>query len=85
MRTVMPTGDGDEMAGMGIFAKVVVGDTCWWHNGFWGSATLFCPHHRLAVSVTTNAFTADRSVPGAVTDAVVLATTALGLLEHRQR
>jgi D-alanyl-D-alanine carboxypeptidase len=75
MLTLVPTANGDG-AGMGIFPRRIEGITCWWHNGFWGSAVLYCPQRRLAVAVTVNAFTADRTTPSALADAVALATAA---------
>jgi len=75
MLTLVPTGN-DDGAGMGIFPRRIEGTTCWWHNGFWGSAVLYCPQRRLAVAVTVNAFTADRTTPSALADAVALATAA---------
>jgi D-alanyl-D-alanine carboxypeptidase len=42
MLTLVPTGN-DDAAGMGIFPRRIKGSTCWWHNGFWGSAVLYCP------------------------------------------
>ncbi|MER6796325.1 serine hydrolase, partial [Amycolatopsis mediterranei] len=75
MLTLVPAADGDG-AGMGIFPRRIEGMTCWWHNGFWGSAVLYCPQRRLAVAVTVNAFTADRTTPTALADAVALATAA---------
>lgn len=75
MLTLVPTGNGDA-AGMGIFPRRIEGMTCWWHNGFLGSAVLYCPQRRLAVAVTVNAFIADRATPSALADAVALATAA---------
>jgi D-alanyl-D-alanine carboxypeptidase len=81
LQTMLTLVDTDHTAGMGIFTKVVDGVTCWWHNGVWGSATVYCPDRGLAVSVTVNAFVMDHSSPGALTDATELATTALRLLD----
>lgn len=77
MLTLVPVGHGDSAAGMGIFPGTVAGTTCWWHNGFWGSAVLYCPDHRLAVAVTINAYSTDDSAPGAMTDAAALATAVI--------
>lgn len=73
--------DTGRTAGMGIFSTVIAGTTCWWHNGVWGAATLYCPDRDLDVSVTVNAFVMDRSIPGALTDAIALATAAIHLLD----
>jgi D-alanyl-D-alanine carboxypeptidase len=77
MLTPVSTGDADTVAGLGLFALSVAGTTCWWHNGFWGAATLYCPKQRVSVSVTLNAFLADRAVPGALTDARALLAVAM--------
>ncbi|AEV87093.1 beta-lactamase [Actinoplanes sp. SE50] len=84
MLAVTPGAEGDR-AGMGIFSRTLDGVTCWWHNGFWGAAALYCPRYRLAVSVTTGAFVADpeHATPGAITDAAALADAAIGLLRAK--
>jgi D-alanyl-D-alanine carboxypeptidase len=84
MLTLTATGHDGDGAGMGIFPRVIAGAACWWHNGLWGAAVLYCPQHRLAVAVTTNAFTTDRTEPGAMTDAVALAAEAIRLLPGRR-
>jgi D-alanyl-D-alanine carboxypeptidase len=40
--------------GMGIFAESVGRETCWHHDGFWGTAVLHCPHTGITIAITVN-------------------------------
>ena len=40
---------------MGIQGISTAAGTCYGHSGFWGSLTVYCPRHKLAISVTVNA------------------------------
>ena len=40
--------------GMGIFAESVGRQTCWHHDGFWGTSVLECPSRNVTIAVTVN-------------------------------
>jgi D-alanyl-D-alanine carboxypeptidase len=40
--------------GMGIFAESIGQESCWHHDGFWGSAVMHCPRTGVTIAVTVN-------------------------------
>jgi D-alanyl-D-alanine carboxypeptidase len=46
---------GRDYYGMGIRRISTAAGTCYGHGGFWGALTVYCPPHKLAISVTVNA------------------------------
>src|SRR5262249_4878148 len=40
--------------GMGIFAESIGQETCWHHDGFWGTTVLHCPHADVTIAITVN-------------------------------
>jgi D-alanyl-D-alanine carboxypeptidase len=48
---------------MGIFAESIGPQTCWHHDGFWGTSVLDCPSAKVTIAVTVNQATDfDRAV-----------------------
>ena len=39
---------------MGIFAESVGRESCWHHDGFWGTSVLHCPRARVTIAITVN-------------------------------
>jgi len=40
--------------GMGIFPESIGRQTCWHHDGFWGTTVLRCPQLRATIAITVN-------------------------------
>lgn len=40
--------------GLGIFFLRVGGETCWWHNGFWGINVVHCPGSGMTIASMAN-------------------------------
>ena len=40
--------------GMGIFAASIGRETCWHHDGFWGTAVLHCPGPDVTIAIAVN-------------------------------
>ena len=39
---------------MGIFAESLGRETCWHHDGFWGTTVLHCPRTHMTIAITVN-------------------------------
>ena len=40
--------------GMGIFAESIGRETCWHHDGFWGTTVVHCPRVGVTFAITVN-------------------------------
>jgi D-alanyl-D-alanine carboxypeptidase len=71
MLTTAAAGEPDEA--MGIVRIASDGTACWYHSGFWGSVSLYCPRRHIAVAVTVNTAGLEAPTPSALDTALVLA------------
>jgi D-alanyl-D-alanine carboxypeptidase len=56
LRTMLgsPRRPGISGLGMGIFAVSVGQETCWHHDGFWGTTVIHCPRSKVTIAITVN-------------------------------
>ena len=40
--------------GMGIFGESIGRESCWHHDGFWGTTVLHCPRAGVTIAITVN-------------------------------
>jgi D-alanyl-D-alanine carboxypeptidase len=49
-----PRSPGISGLGMGIFAESIGQETCWHHDGFWGTTVVHCPGSNVTIAITVN-------------------------------
>src|SRR5207244_7770505 len=49
-----PRATGPRNLGMGIFAESIGRETCWHHDGFWGTTVVHCPRIGVTFAISVN-------------------------------